>query len=438
MNILFLTPDFLLPADHGGRIRTLAQLRVLSSLEAVERISLFFLCEDDVTSDDREVLARQVDKLDIFDPVFHPVHLAKYPRYVPHVVWVRAVHGIPYLAAKWDSREVRRRLVRDIGGRDFDVVWFNGLGITRYLDLVRRLQPRARLVLDQHNVESDRFLQFAQRQHGIRRLIAAAEWRAARRYERDVMRAVDAVGAISEDDARAYRALAGVDARTVPQLVSFEPRTEPGASGPRLCWIGNLTWEPNARGLDWFCREVWPLVRARLPDATLEIAGSGLRTDEHGNAIAPAAWRVPGVTTLGFVEDLTPVYQRSAAMIAPILGGAGIRIKLIEAFAHGIPVVTTPDGAAGLPIQPGRDAFVESAPELFALRAVELVTSGALRAGFRDAGYAFLARHNGVAVAEAAVSSLLGSPSPGSGTPSRAAIADRYSASKLRTEVAQP
>ena len=424
MKVLFITPDFLLPADHGGRIRTLAQLRVLASLEAVERISLFFLTEDEVTQADRTALARMVDKLEIFEGVFHPVHLAKHRRHIPRVVWLRVTEGVPYLAAKWDSQTVRQRLAHELAGGRFDVVWFNGLGITRYLPLVRRLQPHARVVLDGHNVESDRFLQFAQRQHGVRRLIAEAEWRAARGYERDILRAVDAVGAISQDDARWYREVAGVDARTVPQLVSIARRDGADETRPRLCWIGNLTWEPNARGLDWFCREVWPLVRARIPDATCEIAGSGLPTDEHGAAIAPMAWRVPGVTTLGFVEDLAPVYERSAAMIAPILGGAGIRIKLIEAFAHGIPVVTTPDGAAGLDIRPGHDAFVESDPRAFAARAVELLQGAPLRARFRESGYAFLARHNRVDAAREAVSSLL-------------AIADRYNPSSLRTELVQ-
>ena len=422
VRILFLSTDFAWPADSGGRVRTLSQLRVLSSLAEVQHIRLFSMREGEIPAEHREALMRQVPKLEVGEPVFHPIHLFQHRRYVPHVAWLRIARGVPYLAGKWDSSEVRAAVRRELEGREYDTVWLNGLGIARYLPLVRRLQPEARVVLDQHNVESDRFAQFAQRQRGVKRLVAQAESRAARRWERDVLRAVDAVGAISGDDARAYRELAGVEAITVPQLVPIvERRAETEA--PHFCWVGNLSWGPNARGLDWFCAEVWPRVRPRLPDATLEIVGSGLPTDAAGNAVAPAAWRVPGVTTLGFVEDLAPVYARAIAMVAPILGGAGIRIKLLEAFRHGVPAVTTPDGAAGLPIESGRECFVESEADAFAERAVQLATSGSVRERLRDGGYAFLARHNQVAEAQAAVSRLLGSDRQAARGMTRASIA---------------
>ncbi|HET9808145.1 MAG TPA: glycosyltransferase family 4 protein, partial [Candidatus Limnocylindria bacterium] len=169
-----------------------------------------------------------------------------------------------------------------------------------------------------------------------------------------------------------------------------------------------LSWEPNVRGVDWFCREVWPLVRRRLPEATLEIAGGGLPTDADGAQIAPPAWRAPGITMLGFVEDLTPLYERSVAMVAPMLGSAGISIKLLEAFRHGVPVVTTPDGAKGLEFEPGREALVESEPDAFAARVVELATSPQARARLRVAAYAFLNEHHHLSAAQTAVRKLIG------------------------------
>jgi hypothetical protein len=225
-----------------------------------------------------------------------------------------------------------------------------------------------------------------------------------------VLRAVDAVGAISTEDARAYRELAGIEASVVPQVAPpVAQRTAEGVAGT-LCWIGGLGWEPNVRGLDWFCRDVWPRVRERLPDVKLDIVGPGLPNDGD-DVIVPPGWQVPGVTTIGFVRDLAPVYERSVAMVAPILGGTGIRIKLIEAFRHGMPFVTTPDGGAGLAIEPGREAFIESDAAAFADRVVELATSPATRARLREAGYAFLERHNQLAAAQAAVAFLLGADS---------------------------
>ena len=408
VRILFLTTDFIWPADSGGRVRTLSQLRVLSSLPAVTSIRLFSVYETEIPIEHREALRREIPKLELADPVFHPVHLFRHPRYVPRVAWLRVASGVPYIAGKWDSPSVRAAICRELMSDDYDVVWLNGLGVGHYLSLIHECAPLARVVLDQHNVESDRFLQFAQRSRGPKRLVAAAEWRAARRFEGDVLRRVDAVGAISDDDARAYRALAGIEALTVPQVMAPLPWKESTHQQARLCWIGSLSWGPNALGLDWFCSRVWPLIRERLPQATCEIVGSGLPMDKKGKPVAHPEWQVPGVTTIGRVDDLAPVYARSTVMVAPILGGAGIRIKLLEAFRHGLPTVTTPDGAAGLPIEPGRETFVESTAEAFARRAVALATSSALRAGMRKAGYAFLERHNRLADAQAAVGALLG------------------------------
>src|SRR5204863_322514 len=132
----------------------------------------------------------------------------------------------------------------------------------------------------------------------------------------------------------------------------------------RFCYVGNLRWRPNAEGLDWFCKDVWPRIRARMPDATCEIAGVGL---EKGHV--PDAWKVQGVETVGFLEDLEPLYARSTAMIAPIVGGSGVRIKLLEGFRAGMPIVTTPDGAFGLPLADGSEIMIARDPDAFAERA---------------------------------------------------------------------
>jgi glycosyltransferase involved in cell wall biosynthesis len=408
VRVLHLSADFLWPAGDGGRLRSVAQLRVLSSLPEVERIDMFCLCEEEITAERRAELMREIPKLQIFEPVFHPVHLFRHRRYVPRVVLLRVLRGIPYLAGKWDSPAVRTALRRALAGRTYDVVWINGLGMAYYLPIIRELLPGARVVLDQHNVESERFAEFARRQRGLRRLVADAEWRAARRYEQDVLRDVDAVGAISESDERGLRELADVEPRIVRQIVSIAPPVERDIDAPRFCYAGKLSWEPNARGVDWFCREVWPLVRERLPDATLEIAGAGLPTDARGEQIAPQAWRAPGITMLGFIRNIASVYARSAAMIAPLFGPFGISIKLLEAFRHGIPVVTTPDGAWGLEIETGREAYIESEPEAFAGRLVELATSPESRARLRAAAYAFLEQHHGLPGAQAEVRQLVG------------------------------
>jgi len=405
---LFAAADLVWPPISGGRVRALSQLRALASLPEVDRVVLFSLSEEPLRAEHRDELTRELPKVDVLEPVFHPVHLFRRPGYLPRVVWLRGVRGVPYLAAKWDSPRVRAALERALGARCYDVVWLGALGVANYLPVARRLRPGARIVLDGHNVESEIWGQFARRQRGIARLIADAEWRAALRFERDTLRGVDAVAAISTDDARAYRDLAGVDARFVPQVVPFVRRRPPAVAAPRLCYVGTLSWRPNMRGLDWFFREVWPHVRARVPEATLDLVGSGLEAGEGGAPSVPPGWQAPGVTTVGFMADLAPVYERSAALVAPILDGGGVRLKLLEGFRHGVPVVTTPQGAAGLPIHAGHEALVENDPRAFAACVARVATSGTLQARLRDAAYAFLERHHTIEAAQQAMRAVIG------------------------------
>jgi polysaccharide biosynthesis protein PslH len=394
MRVLHVTTEFPWPATSGGPVRTLSQLKILASLPEVASIALLSVTEGVVPDADRRALEAAVPKLRVVPPVFHPIHLFDHRRYVPRVVALR-LFGVPYLVGKWDSRALRKNL-RDELSRDVDVVYLDHLGMARYLPEIRAARPRARVVLDQHNVESDFFKQFAEESRGPKKFVARREHRLAARFERRALQAVDAVVAISGEDAKHFERLAGIAAHVVPVVMAFERRVRPDPGRPHFCYVGSLRWKPNVLGLDWFCQTVWPRVRARVPDATFEIAGVGLKP----GAPPPAAWDVAGVTTRGFMEDLEPLYARSIAMLAPILGGSGVRLKLLEGFRAGMPVITTPDGAFGLPLEDGREAMIAADPEAFAERVARVASDSALREALRERAYRFLEQHHSLEVAQ--------------------------------------
>src|SRR5262249_28048283 len=140
-----------------------------------------------------------------------PVHLRKYPRSLPRVL-LRSLSGEPYLAGKWDSPSLERAVHGELTHTHYDVVYIDHLGMTRYLTLIRSLQPRARIVLEQHNVESDLFSQYANRATRFVRPVARREARLAAAFEARALRNVEALVAISEEDARRFRAMAGIQA----------------------------------------------------------------------------------------------------------------------------------------------------------------------------------------------------------------------------------
>jgi glycosyltransferase involved in cell wall biosynthesis len=408
MRVLHLTTEFPWPATSGGSVRTVSQLRILASLPEVEAVTILSVAEKPVSEAERRALAAAIPKLRVLPPVFHPVHLFDFKRYVPRVVALRALRGVPYLAGKWDSRALRKTLRRELVDTAVDVVYLDHLGMARYLADVESERPSCRIVLDQHNVESEFFKQFAERNTGLKKLVANDEYRASVRFEKAALQAVHGVVAISHEDAKHFDALAGIHAHVVPMVLPFERKPRPRPATPNLCYVGNLRWHPNVAGLDWFCRDVWPKIRARVPDATFEIAGVGLDRDASGQQRVPDAWKVPGVTTVGFLEDLEPLYQRSLAMLAPVFGGSGVRVKMLEGFRAGMPVVTTPDGAFGLPLVDGKEALVAGDPERFAERVERLVKDEELRQRIREGGYAYLEQYHSLAVAQAVMRKVLG------------------------------
>lgn len=407
MRVLHLTTEFPWPATSGGPVRTLSQLRIIASLPEVESVTLLSVTETDVPASDVRALEAAVPKLRVVPPVFHPIHLFDFKRRVPRVVALRLL-GVPYLAGKWDSRELRRTLRRELVAGPVDVVYVDHLGMARYLPDIQAERPFCRTVLDQHNVESDFFKQFAAEKTGPKRLIARAEHAAARQFEERALREFGAVVAISSEDAKHFKTLGGVDAHVVPVVMTFERKARPHPGRPHFCYVGSLRWKPNVLGLDWFCQEVWPLVRRRVPDATFEIAGVGLKPDASGRLPVPEAWKGPGIETVGFLEDLEPLYARSIGMLAPITGGSGVRLKLLEGFRAGMPVVTTPDGAFGLPLEDGKEALIASDPAGFAERVERVAKDEALRDRVREGGYAFLEAHHSLAVAQRVMRAALG------------------------------
>jgi glycosyltransferase involved in cell wall biosynthesis len=399
MRIVYLTTEFPWPATSGGPVRTLSQLRLIASLPEVDEVTLLSLTERSVGDAPLRALAGAIPKLKVLPPVFHPIHLWDFLSYLPRVLLLRAVSGVPYLAAKWDSSALRRLLRREIFDSRADTVYIDHLGMARYLPEIRAKRPSCRVILEEHNVESDFFKQFAEAKAGLKKLVAAAEWRAAASFEKRTLRAVDAVVAISNEDARQFEALSGVRAHVVPVAITFTRKRRSDPERPHFCSVGNLRWGPNVKGLDWLCRNVWPEILRRVPDATLEIAGVGLKRDARGKLTVPEPWRVPRVEVVGFLEDLNPLYNRCTGLLAPVCGGSGVRIKLLEGFRAGMPVVTTSDGAFGLSVADGREALIAGDADGFAERVARLAHDGALRDRLRDGGYAYLEKFHSTTVA---------------------------------------
>src|SRR6185312_3241850 len=238
----------------------------------------------------QRALEAELPKVRVVAPVVQPNSVRRHPRTLLRVLHRRLVLSEPYLVAKSANGGLRALVRRTLKSARYDVVYLAHLGMMPFLADVRRLAPRAGVVLEQHNVEWQIFDRLADSSRPRMRRAIKWEARTLRDFERGALREVDSVIAISGADAAGLRELSGVDSVVVPPFIETgRPRAET-TTAPALGYIGHLGWQPNVFGLDWFCRDIWPLVRARVPDATLSIAGPGLRKGPDGAVIVPSTW----------------------------------------------------------------------------------------------------------------------------------------------------
>lgn len=258
--------------------------------------------------------------------------------------------GVNVLPATWRAFRATVKTER----YDAVLIEFYHVAI-RYLPALRGLLPNATLIVDSVDVH------FARLDEGVRLGAVHPQWaRDVRTAETAVYRAADVIITASTDDATVLGRERGMPPVVcVPTCATPRPRTRRQRS-PEAVFVGHFRHDPNLDGVTWFVNEIWPGVRARHPAARLTVIGSYPTRAVH------ALGETAGVTVLGYVPDLEPHLDRAAVAIAPLRFGAGMKGKVTDAMAAGLPVVTTTIGAQGLDLVGGRHAWIADDADAFA------------------------------------------------------------------------
>lgn len=369
MRILFLTETIPYPLDSGGRIKTYHTLRALAGEHEVH-------CHAFIRDAAQRGYAPELER------VCASVTLHLHPRSLRREAGalVRSVaSGVPLTVARHFDRRVLAQLREACEGRAFDAAYYDHLSMLEY---ARRLPLP--VIHDAHNIEYELVRRYASTLRSLpARWVAQREWRLVMAYERARYAACGLIFAVSERDARIIRELGGpqadvcvlpiaVDARGVAQL-------GPRPAEPSLLYIGGLHWPPNADAVTYFVDEIWPLIRRDMPAATFTVVG---RDDAP---MAARLKRVPGVRLTGYVDDITPYFERARAVVVPLRSGGGMRVKILETFARGLPVVATTIGAEGIDAVPGVHILTADDPPAFAREAVRVLRDDRLAAALAGA-----------------------------------------------------
>ncbi len=359
MRVLFVTPYLPVPPDFGGAIRMYHLIREAARAHEVTILSL-------AGPGDDPALSQQELGPTIAVPVAwtgrQPPSAAKRLSQLRSLFSLRSAQYRqmvrPALQAALD------RLLRE---RPVDLVQFE-FSLTGLYQLPRGIPT----VLDVHNVEHDLVRQVARRGSLARRWFNALEWRKLRRDELEAWGRASTCLATSVADGRIIEGATGRPAVVIPNGVDPErlPRRPLALGRPdRLLFVGALRYWPNAEGVRFFVTQVLPRLRDRIAGVEFVVAGA----DPPPELVELAG--VPGVRLVGRVPDPGPWLEQAGIVVVPLLSGGGTRLKVLEAFAAGRPVVSTTVGAAGLDVVDGVHLLLADSPEEMAAAIVRLVES---------------------------------------------------------------
>lgn len=348
--------DFPVRLHHVPRPTSTDQLRAVATRVLPGRASLQeAMLRSPATADAIGAITAAVDP-DLL--VLDTVRMAQYAPRLPHRAGRRVVCYLDDLFSERYRGMLEAR-------RKFPDVRIDPLG--NFAALVpRRLRPAANWAPSQ-------------------KLLLSAEQRLVARSERRAAGAFDSCLLVNENEAATLRGrVPGSAVAAIPPLVSTPAgpiRRRP--SGPHFVMLGLLALPHNEDGLVWFLREVLPVLRARQPDATLTVVGR-----EAGARVrAAAADAGDAVRLAGYVPDLDELLSSAVALVNPLRFGSGIKLKVLEALARGLPVVSTAVGADGIASGPGTGVLVADSPADFAATLLDLAdpergaTAGADAAG---------------------------------------------------------
>lgn len=382
---LFVAADTPWPPDGGGRIAT---LRVLEAMVRERPVDLVALSDPQQPLDLSHLrsICRRVELVE------HPFTFGRHRARQMGTALRSLASTEPYRLRKFRSRELAARLAELKGGTRYAFVHHDQFGVAPYVD------DRFPSTLTTQNVESEIFRLGALGARGIVwRAWASIEAAKLRRAEPRLCRRFDTVFVLSEHDAGLLERLGVPGARVLPIPVDapdVPPARQP--PGPQLLTIGSMSWFGVEDGLLWFHAEVLPRVRQAVPEVTWHLVGPGA-----GPRIRALA--ADGRIILhGYLPDAEPVVAASRVCLVPLHVAGGVRIKLIEMLARGMPCVATEVGAQGLTFVDGEGCLRRDDPAGFADAVIRLLRDDALWRSTALGGWQYVRRsHTRDAIATA-------------------------------------
>ncbi len=381
--ILFLTQVLPYPLDSGPKIRAYYVLRHLARRHEVTLVSF-------VRADDRP---EYVAYLERFCHAVHTVPMRRSRLRDARALLVAGLTRRPAIIVRDEIGQMHATLKRLVTEASPDVVHADQTSMAQYALYARSRIPNpgsrrtARLVLDAHNA----LYRIPERmsvheRNPLKRLAFRREARALARYEAQAYQCFDHVVFVADEDRQVLQERTPTeDARFTTIPICVDPEEKPlveRVQRPRaITHLGTMFWPPNVEGVLWFAQEVFPRVLAQVPEARFVVIGK-----DPPREVRALPQKAQDVEVTGYVPDPVAYLAETAAFIVPLHAAGGMRVKILDAWCWGVPIVSTSIGAEGIAVRDGEDILIADTPDTFAQAVVRVLKDPTLGERFRQNG----------------------------------------------------
>jgi len=387
MHILFITEKFPYPLDSGGKIRT---YHILKGLSQEHDVTL-------ITTVDHDELRQYIPEL---NKICQQVIVINAPHETTYQLGVKVLKSlispIPIVVERHYSQEVARAVQEQFhdSRSHFDVVHFDHLDASLYLRDIP--SGTFRTVLDEHNIVTNQIKTSADaEQNVLKRGYMRLQQKKTYQYEINTCYAMTRNFVCSEKDKAYLLGMAqpgmlhsshvvtipnGVDVEYFSDTSWLDDSQEDFSQASRtMIFVGTLDYGPGGAAVRYFCEDILPLIQQNIPDVRFFAVGQNPPT--YLKTLADHDSRI---VVTGRVDDIRPYVARSNVFVVPLKSGSGTRLKILDAMAMRIPIVSTSIGAEGLEVRSEEHLLLADTPETFSAAVLRLLEDDNLATRIRD------------------------------------------------------
>lgn len=346
MRILFLTTLLPFPLDNGGKIKTYYLLKALSNKNMVDVLTFINNKKDNNYIKQIEQICNQVE-------VVEKILIAKSSKKQLIKDYLKSFFSRnPYVINKFYSKNMAYKLIEYQKKNSYDLIYVDHLPMMVYHRLFR-----SPVILDEHNVESLIMKRrYEAEKNTIKKYIEFLEYKKLVNFEKKSLIEANHIISLSEQDKQELSKLINnkkkIDVLPICIEKNYVKKSveRKQCEKLRLLFVGTMSWYPNSQGIEWFIKEVF----TKLDENKFElfvVGGNPPTTIKRWN-------RNDNIHIVGYVEDVNDYIESCHVNIVPIFIGSGLRVKIIEAFSKGIPVLSTSIGAEGIKTKNGVNILI--------------------------------------------------------------------------------